>query len=224
MKPKKSKKVDTDRLRGLFFRTGLIIATGMVILAFQWKSNYETTQDISSNLIVDQDEEIIDITVQKPEPKPVTHFELQIVPDIDPEVPDTSDAFNVEVKPSDSIMPLKILPADTEYVDDNEFFIVVEEYPEFVGGSAARHKYLRDHLDYPDLERDMGIEGAVYLNFIVEKDGSISHVKILHGVTPNINNEAIRVVKDMPNWRPGLQRKKPVRVSVNMDIRFQLAK
>ena len=98
----------------------------------------------------------------------------------------------------------------------------VEKMPEFIGGDKARVKYLRDNLKYPGPERTAGIEGTVYLKFLVNEKGEIKNVKILRGVSENIDKEAIRVLKDMPNWSPGKQRGKPVNVSFNLRISFKL--
>lgn len=105
---------------------------------------------------------------------------------------------------------------------DSSTFIVVETIPDFPGGHVARNKYLSDNIVYPQIERDNGIQGTVLISFVVEKDGSISNVQLLQGVTPNINEEALRVVREMPNWTPGTQRGGNVRCYVNLPIKFTL--
>ena len=85
-------------------------------------------------------------------------------------------------------------------------------------------KYLVDHIQYPDSEKNHNITGTVFINFIIEKDGSISNVKILKGVAngPNLNKEAAKVISGMPKWSIGMQNGHPVRVSYNIPIRFSL--
>lgn len=107
--------------------------------------------------------------------------------------------------------------------EEEGVFMVVEVMPEFPGGQDAMIKYLVANITYPELERKNGIQGMVVVKFIVEKDGSISHVKIVKGVTPNLNAEALRVVREMPRWTPGTQRGKEVRVTINLPIRFTLS-
>lgn len=117
-------------------------------------------------------------------------------------------------------MPLST-SAQTEDEEGGEVFTVVEDNPQFPGGEKARQKYLQENIYYPKEAREKGIEGIVYITFIVEKDGSISNVEVLRG-HELLAEEAIRVVKAMPRWQPGTQRGKPVRVQFNMPVRFSL--
>ena len=98
----------------------------------------------------------------------------------------------------------------------------IERMPEFPGGDEARLKFLRDSLKYPIDARLKGIQGRVYVTFVIERDGSISEVKLLKGIGYGCDEEAIRVVKSMPNWIPGIQDGKPVRVQFNMPLLFKL--
>jgi protein TonB len=100
--------------------------------------------------------------------------------------------------------------------------VFVEENPAFPGGEDARLRYLKDNLIYPPIAREAGIQGTVYVNFVVEKDGSITNVKILRSVGGGCDEEAIRVVQDMPRWSPGKQHHKTVRVLFTMSIKFVL--
>ncbi|MBT3302790.1 MAG: energy transducer TonB [Bacteroidetes bacterium] len=117
----------------------------------------------------------------------------------------------------------QVVEAEEEIPIEEQVFLMVEVPPSFPGGDKARNEFLRKNLVYPDKERDNGIQGLVVVNFIVEKDGSLSNLKVLKGVTPAMNDEAVRVIKAMPKWTPGLQRGKPMRVSINLPLRFTLA-
>jgi len=103
-----------------------------------------------------------------------------------------------------------------------EVFTVVEQMPSFPGGVEARTKFLMENIIYPLEAREKGYQGTVYLTFVVEPDGRITNLRMLKGVHPSIDAEAVRVVKLMPNWEPGKQRSKPVRVQFNMPIKFTL--
>lgn len=105
---------------------------------------------------------------------------------------------------------------------DVPIFVVVEVMPEFPGGDEARMKYLVENIKYPEEARKKGIQGTVYVTFIVEKDGKISEVRVLRGIGGGCDEEAIRVVENMPNWTPGKQRGEAVRVQFNMPFRFTL--
>jgi TonB family protein len=119
--------------------------------------------------------------------------------------------------------PEMINPAPELKIDEDKVFTVVEEYPTFPGGDAARMKFLRDNIKYPAEAIKKHTEGRVTVNFIVEKDGTVSNIKILGGIGNSCDEEALRVVKMMPKWNPGRQTGRPVRVSFNMPINFQLS-
>lgn len=105
---------------------------------------------------------------------------------------------------------------------DKVIFDVVEQMPQYPGGDDARIKYLAKNLKYPEEARKEGIEGKVFVTFVVEKDGSITGAKILKGIGGGCDEETIRVIENMPNWEPGKQRGKTVRVRFNMPIIFKL--
>jgi periplasmic protein TonB len=106
--------------------------------------------------------------------------------------------------------------------DDNQIFTVVEQQPEFQGGYEAMINFIKKNLRYPASARRMGVDGTVYVQFVVGKDGSITEVKTIRGISADCDREAERVVKQMPAWRPGKQNGKPVFVRFVLPIRFKL--
>ena len=100
--------------------------------------------------------------------------------------------------------------------------LIVEIMPEFQGGEAAMRRYLSESIKYPENAKELGIQGMVYINFVVEKDGSITEVKLLRGIGEGCDEEALRVVMKMPKWHPGSQQGRTVRVSYNLPVRFTL--
>jgi protein TonB len=111
---------------------------------------------------------------------------------------------------------------DEEEEKDEQVFVVVEDMPEFPGGELALRKWIANHIDYPVIAAENGIQGKVYVTFVVDKDGSVSNARIARGVDPSLDQEALRVVNSLPKWKPGMQRGKPVRVSYTVPINFQL--
>jgi protein TonB len=113
-----------------------------------------------------------------------------------------------------------------EIVDDgageNEIFLVVEQAPEFEGGLAAMYKFIQKNMNYPAKARRMGIEGSVFVGFVVERDGTIADVQIIKGIDVDCDKEAVRVVSKMPPWKPGKQSGRPVRVRFVLPIKFRL--
>ncbi|WP_128545673.1 TonB family protein [Larkinella soli] len=103
-----------------------------------------------------------------------------------------------------------------------EVYTVVDDLPGFPGGWEALGEYLSDHLNYPEKAVKDGVQGKVFVTFIVATDGSLHDAQILEGLSPEVNAEALRVVYDMPHWTPGRIQGKPVNVKFRMPIRFQL--
>jgi TonB family protein len=119
----------------------------------------------------------------------------------------------------------KLIPEITYKPDDfNDIFTVVEEQPGFVGGEEARIRFLQANIHYPDTAVKSGIQGKVFVCFVVEKDGSLGNVRVLRGIGGGCDEEAVRVVKMMPRWIPGRQRGVAVRVQFNLPIKFILTK
>jgi protein TonB len=98
----------------------------------------------------------------------------------------------------------------------------VQEQPDFPGGMQKMYKYLQDNTKYPDMEFDAGIQGKVYVEFVVDKDGSVEDVKIRRGVSPGLDKEALRAVKSMPKWSPGKMNGKPVKCRFTIPVDFKL--
>jgi protein TonB len=111
---------------------------------------------------------------------------------------------------------------EEEEVEEDVIFTVVEDQPSFPGGEEARIRYLTENLRYPQMAREAGIQGTVFVTFVVERDGSVTDVRVLRGIGGGCDEEAVRVVRNMPRWEPGRQRGQPVRVQFNMPIRFVL--
>ena len=111
---------------------------------------------------------------------------------------------------------------DEEEMEEEEIFLVVEEMPSFPGGEQEMYRYIGKNIEYPRMAKESGISGRVYVTFVVERDGSVTDVKILRGIGGGCDEEAVRVIKKMPRWSPGKQRGKPVRVQYRMPIKFTL--
>lgn len=107
-------------------------------------------------------------------------------------------------------------------VEETKIFTVVEQMPMYPGGDGALMGYLRDNIHYPTVAAENGVQGRVVVGFVVERDGSITDVKILRGVDPSLDREAMRVVKSMPRWNPGKQNGSAVRVKYQVPVSFRL--
>jgi len=113
-------------------------------------------------------------------------------------------------------------PTPVKESGSNDVFVVVEKQPEFPGGNAAMMKFLSDNIKYPAEAQEKGIHGRIITNFVVEKDGSLNEVKVVRGVDPLLDAEAVRVIQSMPNWKPGTQKGETVRVRYTLPVVFRL--
>lgn len=225
MEIKKTPKADLERKKAVFFEIGLIVALLVVFAAFEYKSYDKTTINLVQRTVDNTPEEIVPITEQKvkpppPPPPPKQVTQIKIVED-DVEVDDDID---LDVEANDETVVEEYIPPEEEdeNIKEDEIFTVVESMPQFPGGMGALMKYLAENIKYPPLAKESGIQGRVFINFVVEPDGSISHVKVLRGIGGGCDEEAVRVVEAMPNWKAGMQRGKPVRVSYNLPVKFTL--
>ncbi|MFA7609737.1 MAG: energy transducer TonB, partial [Bacteroidales bacterium] len=208
----------------LFLQIGLVISLTIVFVAFEWKT-YEKQEDIlTATGPVQIDQEIVQITQQEqPEPPkaPQVTTILEVVGD-DEIIQDEID-ISIEDRPDQAAQTyVPVLVEEAPEPVAEEIFTFVEEYPEFPGGEKALYEYIKNNIRYPEVARTSGITGTVYVQFVVEKDGSISDVKVLRGIGGGCDEEAVRVVKSMPKWKPGKQRGQPVRVYYTLPIDFKL--
>jgi TonB family protein len=136
-----------------------------------------------------------------------------------PEAPETSVVQQPRSEISDE--PEQVVVQE-DYQSPNDPYTIVDEMPEFPGGPDALYPYIRETLKYPGTAIEQGVEGIVYLTFVVETDGTLSDIKVLRGIGAGCDEEALRIVRGMPKWKPGKQRGVPVRVRYNLPIRFKL--
>ena len=215
-------------MRFVYFQLGLLISFSLTFFAFEW-TTYYSVKDLKGVKIIDDDIETVlppvNPEVEKPivktEPTPRKNIDkLIIVDDVNKkttEEPTKEDPY-VEPKFDDKwveVEPPVIDPDPIDYPD---------EMPGFIGGDKALYQYLSNNIKYPKIEIKRGVEGRVYVEFVVGKNGEISDIKILRGVSESIDAEAIRVIKAMPNWLPGKQKGRAVKVRYKMPISFKLIK
>ena len=209
----------------MFMQIGMIISLLIAWLAFEHKSYDKREIDASLlNREIAVDEDMVEITKQEePKPQPVEvpqqTTQLEIVDD-DVETQDIE--INAEVEQNEVIEEYVPVEVEEEEVVEQEIFQIVEEMPSFPGGEAELLKYVATHIKYPQIARETGIQGRVFVGFVVEPDGSVSNVKILRGIGGGCDEEAVRVIKSLPKWKPGKQRGKAVRVSYQIPVLFKL--
>ena len=223
MEEKKSPKANLENKKLMFIQIGLIISLAVAWAVFEIKS-YDKMEfaDVGRTVEV-VEEEMVEITKQEQKPQPVEvpkqTTQIQVVED-DVEVEDIE--INADVDQNEVIEEYVAPEIEEEEIQEAEIFTIVEEMPEFPGGTQKLADYLAKNIKYPQMARESGIQGRVFISFVVEPDGSVSNVNVMRSLGGGCDEEAVRVVKSMPKWKPGKQRGKPVRVSYILPVNFKL--
>lgn len=226
MEQKKSEKADLERKSPVFFQMGLVITLGFVLFAFEYKSYDTKIIDMGVRQQSEVMEETVLNTQQNTPPPPPPPQQVTTVLEIVDNKTEVETNLSIDAEADESTqIETYVAPTQTEETEtqETEIFTVVEDQPGYPGGDEARIKYLAENIKYPQMARESQIQGTVYVTFVVEKDGRVRDVRVLRGIGGGCDEEAIRVIQNMPRWNPGKQRGKPVRVQFNMPIKFTLA-
>ena len=208
MEIKKSEKANLENKKLLFVEIGLVISLAITLFAFEWTSKETNVATLEDNTQVVLEEEIIPITQETPPPPPAAP-KIPILSDqidiVDDEIELDDDMFmNLEDDASLGVEIMDYVEVEEEVVEEEAIpFQLVEEKPSFQGGDANQFsKWVNQRLVYPEIAKENGVQGRVTLQFTVEKDGSVTKVKVLRGVDPSLDKEAVRVVSQSPKWKP----------------------
>ncbi|MFN3840229.1 MAG: energy transducer TonB [Cyclobacteriaceae bacterium] len=226
--PKKYARADLEQVKLLMLSIGLTITMLLVVAAFEWRTVEKSEVKIitrNSNVF----EEIAEIPqTEIPPPPPPVLQQPRIV-----EVPDEQEIeeeikvdFDIDVTDKTVIQELPVI--ETPKIEEPEeeadkIFMVVEQSASPKGGMAAFYKYISDNIRYPAQARRMGIEGKVFVEFVVDRDGTLTQFTVVKGIGAGCDEEAVRVLKNAPSWNPGKQRGKPVRQRMVIPIIFKLS-
>ena len=228
MEVKKSQKASLENKRFLFLEIGMVVALAVVLLAFEWSSTEKQESALLAENTEIIEEEMIPITQETPPPPP----EMAKIPVLSDQI----DIVDDDIKVNDNIINLEddstlgveiqdyVEEVQEEVVEEETIpFQLVEEKPKFQGGDANDFsKWVNQRLVYPEVAKENGVQGRVMLQFTVNTDGSVSNVKVLRGVDPSLDKEAVRVVSMSPKWTPGKQRDRKVKVTYTFPVIFQL--
>ena len=233
MQPKKSEKVDLTKNSSLYFVIGLSVVLFVSWQAIEWKT-YKRTYDYEALNVEDDDDEEIPITEQlktpppPPPPPPPAPEVIEIVEDeedVEETVIESTETNEEEI--------VEIVEVEEEELDIDVPFAVIEDVPIFPGCERVKkserrncfqekmNKHIRKNFRYPEIAQEMGIQGRVYVNFIIAKDGKITNIR-MRGPDKNLENEAQRIIAKLPSMTPGKQRGRPVRVPFSIPITFRL--
>ncbi len=225
MEAKKNFSKNLENKKSLFFQIGLVIALVNVLCAFQWKFHERVIFKPDQGIVIHHDVEMIEITIPEP-PKPPPINELTEI--ITTPNDDLSDDFDfkvdIDANATTIVQDFVITYMPSEEPVEDPIFSTAEVMPEFPGGVQALYRYLGQNLNYPAQEREAGVQGTVFIGFVVEKDGSITHVHVQRSVSNGLDTEALRVIRNMPDWLPGRMGVNPVRFSYTLPVSFRLQK
>lgn len=227
MKTKKSPHANIEKKRFLFLEIGFILSLGLCLAAFEWSSEKVSESDLGNLSKTDYFDEDVQFTVQTPPPV-ITTPPASIIPEniiitndiVDNNMDDFISDLSGPVSPViiNPIIPEDILEEPVEIVE----YVKVEIKPSFPGGDLALLKYISENTKYPEICRENGIQGKVFVEFVIGTDGKVTDVSIAKGVDKYLDEEAVRVVSSLPQWNPGKQRGKAVPVSYIIPIKFVL--
>lgn len=226
MEKKKNERADLQNKRLLFTEIGCILALAAVYFGFEYTTAEVRTVALEDAGTVVEVEDMIPITFDTPPPPPalpqIVLSDILDIVDDDIEVDDEHillpDDFDAPVLITDCF---EIVEEEAE--EETLPFILVEEKPKFNGKDANEFsRWVNQRLDYPQVCIENGVQGRVTLEFTIKADGSISDIKVLRGVDPALDSEAVRVVQSSPKWTPGRQRDRAVSVTYTFPVIFRL--
>lgn len=227
MLQKKSVKGDLEKSKNTFFILGLVMVLALVYIGFELFA----TQDKEPAMVIMEeeyinimDEDVIATDQTPPPPPPPVQQQQEVVLNIveDNITVNTDWDFSQDFDINESIQEYEPIEIVQEVVEETPPVRYAEEMPEYVGGQEAMYAFLQSELQYPEIARSNSIQGVVLIEFVVERDGSVSNVKPLVSLYPDCDQEAVRVIRKMPKWKPGKSMGKPVRCFFQIPVRFTL--
>ncbi len=225
MKLKKSPKADLKNKRGLLLEIGLVLSLALVILAFAYTPSEHRIEQVDMDY-GPVEEEITEITRQdqKP-PEPPKKVELKVMADL-LQIVDNDTKVTTEVdfaefdEDTEVIQTVEIVE---EVIEDDQPFLKAEKMPSFQGGDLTTFRnWVQSRLKYPQIAAENGISGQVILSFVIERNGKLTNIEVLRTPDRSLADEAIRVLNQSPDWSPGLQRNKAVRVKYTLPVVFKI--
>ncbi len=223
---KKTEHADLDKKEFFFFSISLFITLIMVLGAFEYKQYDKPVMELVSRN-TNTFEEMLDVPATEIPPPPeviVQQPQLVEVPDEQEIEQEVKFVFDVEVTEDTKIQAVEVIEAPKQIEEETEeIFTIVEVTAEPKDGLAAFYQSIAEQIKYPSQARRLRVEGKVFVEFVIGKDGKITEVKAVKGIGAGCDEEAVRIIQNSPPWNPGRQRGKPVRQRMVLPIIFKLA-
>ena len=227
MEIKKSERADLEKGKSTSLLIGFVMALAVMFVALEWtQREVEDNSELFMARDVSLNEEMVPITLPEkktvpPPPAAVTKAEIIEIVEDDADIEEDIMASTEDQAEWVDLNEYDVVEVEPE-PEEEAPFMVVEDMPEFPGGTAALLEYLRKNIKYPAICRENNIQGRVIVSFVVNKDGAIVDPEVVKSVNPSLDKEAVRVISTMPNWKPGMQRGKAVRVKYTVPVNFRM--
>jgi len=225
MQIKKSEKASLEKDKLIYVLMGLVFVLSLCYVALEWTEKEVTKYEVTDTEFLFEEEVEIQQTSQEtpPPPPPPAVQEVEVLNVVEDNVETESIEVNTEDDKEVEVIIAAPVELPVEEEEEEVVFKVVEQQAEFPGGPQAMFKYLSEHIKYPVICQENGIQGKVICQFTVNKDGSIVDIQVLRSSGHDaLDNEAKRVIQSMPKWAPGKQRGKPVRSRFTLPVTFKL--
>jgi protein TonB len=227
MEIKKSPKADLENKKTTNLLIGAILTLSVLFIGFEWSERDKQVATDTGLTEIVFEEEIIPITEQEqpkqapPPPEAPKVEEVLEIMDNDSKVEESTIQASDDTQ---AAVEVKYTPVEVEEeeVEEEQIFQIVEEPASFPGGMGECMKWLGKNIKYPTISQENGVQGRVIVQFVINRDGSIVDAKVVRGVDPYLDKEALRVVNQMPKWSPGKQRGKAVRCQFTLPVQFRL--
>ena len=227
MEIKKSPKADLENKKTTNLLIGAILTLSVLFIGFEWSERDKQVATDTGLTEIVFEEEIIPITEQEqpkqapPPPEAPKVEEVLEIMDNDSKVEESTIQASDDTQ---AAVEVKYTPVEVEEeeVEEEQIFQIVEEPASFPGGIGECMKWLGKNIKYPTISQENGVQGRVIVQFVVNRDGTIVDAKVVRGVDPYLDKEALRVVNMMPKWTPGKQRGKAVRCQFTLPVQFRL--
>ncbi len=237
MKTRKTLHADLENKKSLFFELGMMLSFAIVLFSMEFNFKEKSSQVVLTEEIEVTEEEMIPITRQEetvapPPPSPAKVYDVINIVENDIDLEEELEIMDTETDQDEIVEVVEDLNIEMEEEESSEapIFMVVEEMPIFrpdickttEEGQRELMKYISAAIRYPIIAAENGVQGRVYVTFVVSPKGTVTNVEVTRGVYPELDKEAVRVVNDLPAFSPGKQRGKPVRVRYSVPINFVL--
>ena len=222
METKKSSGAYLENKKTIMYMIGFVMVLSLAYITLEWsKTNVTVFKPIAST--IDEGEPILDVPQTMPETPPPPPPPVQLIDEIkvvDDNIAVTEVEFKSDFNKDEVVTSPPVTYGDAPVEDMPDVPVVfAEKMPQFNGNV---NEYLSKNIRYPQIAIDTYTQGRVICQFVVGKDGSVEEIEIVRSIDPSLDKEALRVIKSMPKWKPGMQNGKPVKVRMTLPVNFRL--